>query len=221
MAQFTRHAMAYDKIKKIGAKKTYLVKQSKGKKGRKISNTNIFYSSVAYTKELYSIIGSKTGTTRAAGYVFSATAINKDGHEVICTYNGRENKVQTFKDIKKLLDIIYKLNSAGKITLSTGEGEIRIPLMDKLTKSRGSKDILTSDTSLKLKPYILDLSTGYKVDHLVGKFTYTSSDESVAVVDKNGGLIAKSVGEVTVTINYPKSAYYKKASVQVNFTIVE
>lgn len=107
MAMITKAAMGNEVISKIVAKKSYRVKQVNGKKGRRIYSTNIFYSTVDYPKDKYTIVGSKTGTTNAAGYVFSATAVGADGRCFICVYMGKENKVQTFKDIRKIFNKIY------------------------------------------------------------------------------------------------------------------
>ena len=43
---------------------------------------------VYYDRDTYKIIGSKSGTTNAAGHVFIATAADYEGHELICAYFG-------------------------------------------------------------------------------------------------------------------------------------
>lgn len=227
MAQFTRYAMSYSTIDEIVARKTYQVRQSNGKKGKVISNTNIFYSSVAYSKDLYSIIGSKTGTTRAAGYVFAATAINKDGHELICTYNGKESKVKTFSDIRKLLDKTYKANKSGNINLSDGTVEINCKFLDKINKNLpDTKRALkitgkAADTGLDLGIYLKDKRSGYKLDSFKGKISCSSSDENIATIDKNGVITLKSEGTVTFTIKCKKSEYFEAASREITLTIAE
>ena len=75
MAKITRYAMGIDTIKKITAQRSYLIQETNGKRHKVIYNTNKFYSTAQYSRNLYNIIGTKTGTTQAAGYVFSATYI--------------------------------------------------------------------------------------------------------------------------------------------------
>lgn len=65
---------------RIGVKKSFV-----------IESTNAFYSD--YKKMVknkkYKIIGSKTGTTRAAGHCLVATAVDKKGNTVICAFMER------------------------------------------------------------------------------------------------------------------------------------
>lgn len=120
MCEITRYAMSIPEIRKIVKKKTYTIHGDGNVDGRKISNTNKFYSIYPYNKEMFTIIGSKTGQTTAAGNVFIATAVDKEGHELICAYFGRDTKEQTFRWINNLLTYAFKNYKEGKLNLSKG-----------------------------------------------------------------------------------------------------
>ncbi|WP_167958351.1 D-alanyl-D-alanine carboxypeptidase family protein [Anaerosporobacter faecicola] len=123
MALITQYAMKNSTIKTIVEKATYKVKQANGKAGKKIENTNRFYSEVSYPEDLYTIIGTKTGTTNAAGYVFSATAVDAQGHEVICVYMGKKSMEKTFLDIRALLNTVFYAQEDGILSLAEKKGE--------------------------------------------------------------------------------------------------
>ena len=53
------------------------------------------------------------------------------------------------------------------------------------------------------------------------KFSYTSSDKKIAVVDKNGGIQCKSTGIVTITITAKQTEKYAKATQRVTFKIAK
>lgn len=120
MCEITRYAMSIPTIRKIVKKASYTIHGDGCVDGRKISNTNKFYSIYPYNKKMYTIIGSKTGQTTAAGNVFIATAVDKEGHELICAYFGKDTKEQTFRWIDNLLTYAFKNYKEGKLTLSKG-----------------------------------------------------------------------------------------------------
>ena len=120
MCEITRYAMSIPTIRKIVKKSSYTIKGEGSQNGRKISNTNIFYTSYPYNKDMFTIIGSKTGQTTAAGNVFIATAIDNEGHELICAYFGRDTKKETFRWIDNLLTYAFKNYKEGKLALSKG-----------------------------------------------------------------------------------------------------
>lgn len=121
----TRHAMADGTIRSIVARKKYKVPARKGKPSFTIKNTNGFYSSHKLKGKQYSIIGSKTGTTNAAGHVLIVTARDDEGHEVICASFGSSTSVALYNGIEKLLDYTFKQYENGKTDLSAGEWETR------------------------------------------------------------------------------------------------
>lgn len=124
-AILARHAMSYETIRNIVSKNTYNVPARKGKPSFKIKNTNGFYSTYKLKGKKYSIIGSKTGTTRAAGRVLIATARDESGNELICAYFGGNTSDNLYNGIEKLLDYAYKQYSNGKTSLVAGFWDTR------------------------------------------------------------------------------------------------
>lgn len=124
-AILARHAMSYEIIRNIVSKSTYNVPARKGKSSFKIKNTNAFYSTYKLKDKKYSIIGSKTGTTRAAGCVLIATARDETGNELICAYFGGNTSDNLYNGIEKLLDYAYKQYSNGKTSLMAGFWDTR------------------------------------------------------------------------------------------------
>ncbi len=107
--KLSKAAMENKTIRAIVAKKKYKVRPVGVRKSFVIQNTNAFYST--YKKLVkhadYRIIGSKTGTTRAAGHALVATAVDTSGHEVICAFYGKADSERMYRDIKKLLDYAF------------------------------------------------------------------------------------------------------------------
>lgn len=121
MSFITRYAMAIPLIRSTVAKAHCETK------GYYFNTTNWFLRGMAwYDEDKYQIIGSKSGTTNAAGHVFIATAVDKKGHEVICAYFGNVSKESTFSSIRKLLDYTFKQYKKGKLTLIKSNYDIRI-----------------------------------------------------------------------------------------------
>ncbi len=114
----TKYAMQNEKFCNIVKRKHYTVKRVNGTKERKLTNTNRFYTTVEYDKNLYQVIGTKSGTTNAAGHVFIATAADGEGHKVICAYYSKVSTTQLFLDIKKLFNKVFKAQKNGKISLA-------------------------------------------------------------------------------------------------------
>lgn len=115
----TKYAMQNQKFRNIVQKTYHTVKRTDGTTERRLTNTNRFYTMVSYNHGLYQVIGTKTGTTDAAGHVFIATAIDDEGHEVICAYYSKVSSTQLFSDIRKLLNTVFKADKKGKIALAT------------------------------------------------------------------------------------------------------
>ncbi len=105
----SKAAMEEPVIAKIVAKHKYKVQPVGAKKSFTIKSTNAFYGT--YKKlvknKKYKIIGSKTGTTRAAGHCLVATAVDEEGNTVICAFYGNGGYERLYKDIKKLLDYAF------------------------------------------------------------------------------------------------------------------
>ncbi|MDO5146076.1 MAG: serine hydrolase [Eubacteriales bacterium] len=123
MAAICRYAMTVPEIRKSVARPHYSTVM-----GQDITcnTTNRFLRGMSYyDKKKYKIIGSKSGTTNAAGHVFIATAIDKEGHEVICAYFGKVSKESTFSSIRKLLDYTFDNYKKGNLTLTKSNYDVR------------------------------------------------------------------------------------------------
>lgn len=117
MAILARYVMKNKVIRKIVGKATYKTRATNKSKSRYLKNTNLFYSSASYSKKLYKVIGTKTGTTAAAGHVLITTAKDAKGHEVICAFFGNSTAQKMYKDIRNLLDYTFQQQNAGSIKL--------------------------------------------------------------------------------------------------------
>jgi D-alanyl-D-alanine carboxypeptidase len=106
-AILTRNALRYPVIRAITGKKSYRVPKAKGKKSFVIHNTNDFLNKTSYNKKKYKIIGTKTGTTKAAGYALIVTAVNKKGKKVICAFYGNKSRKAMYTDIKHILNQVF------------------------------------------------------------------------------------------------------------------
>ena len=123
MAEVCRYAMSIPLIRSTVAKAHYDVTSGQD---LSINTTNWFLRGMAsYSKSKYRIIGSKSGTTNAAGHVFIATAVDDEGHEVICAYFGNVSKESTFSSIRKLLDYTFKKYENGKLNLVKSNYDVR------------------------------------------------------------------------------------------------
>lgn len=75
MAEICRYAMAMPLIRSTVAKAHYHTQKG----GMDINTTNWFLKGMAYyDHDAYKVIGSKSGTTNAAGHVFIATATDDE-----------------------------------------------------------------------------------------------------------------------------------------------
>lgn len=215
VAMLTRYAMASEEIAAIVRKESYTVKQTNGTAGKKLGSTNSFYSTMEYSKDLYTIIGSKTGTTNAAGYVFSATAVDKKGREVICTYMGKKSKAQTFTDIRQLLDAVYKAQKSKDVVLSTGK---------KIIKTEVGAEYETAyekGKKISLGAYLVDSKSGARLSSYDGTFTYKSTDKSVVTVNSKGVVSVKGTGTAVIIIRSKKTPYYAATEKTIEIHITE
>ena len=122
MALITRYAMTKPQIREAVRKKSY----SPAARDITCNTTNNFIRGLQwYDQNKYQAIGTKSGTTNAAGNVFIATAIDKKGHEVICAYFGNVSKESTFSNIRKLLDFTFSQAGKGKLTLTPSNYDVR------------------------------------------------------------------------------------------------
>lgn len=124
-AILARYAMTNPTIRSIVSKPGYRVPKTKNNPSFYIVNTNRFLSTYSYNKKLFTIIGGKTGTTRAAGSVLITSATDNKGHEIICAFFGNINSDYTYSDIKKLLNYTFEQGNAGKLPWKKGFWDVR------------------------------------------------------------------------------------------------
>lgn len=108
IAKLTRYVMNNKTIRSIVGKSYYTIKKFNNNSSKTIYNTNQFLIDQRYQNDSYKIMGTKTGTTNAAGYALSATAIDNKGREVICTFLGNVTISQMYENIDELLTYTYK-----------------------------------------------------------------------------------------------------------------
>lgn len=87
IAKLTRYAMTNDTIREIVKKPQYVIKNYYNGQSKTLLASNNFLRNYSYSKNLFTIIGSKTGTTDKAGYALATTAKDSSGREVICSFS--------------------------------------------------------------------------------------------------------------------------------------
>ena len=105
-------AKAYMKnvaLAEIVAKPEYTVPDCDAMPGRVIESSNYFLSQPEnYPHENFEVLGTKSGSTKAAGKCQVITAKGKDGRKLICCYFGAPSRDVMFKEITALLDYCYE-----------------------------------------------------------------------------------------------------------------
>lgn len=159
-----RRAMSYGAIRSIVAKSKYRVSARKGKPTFTIESTNQFYSTYKIKEKTYEIIGSKTGTTHAAGRVLIATARDEEGHELVCAYFGGNTSEQLYGGIKKLLNYTFNQYYKDNINLTLGFWDTRYRKSEStIRKYASSYAIAMTDTgrfnpkSIKSASFTIDM----------------------------------------------------------------
>ncbi|HEX3020901.1 MAG TPA: serine hydrolase [Lachnospiraceae bacterium] len=146
LAVLARYAMSIKEIRDVVAQETYTFR------GKVLDSTNQFYSTAAYSDDRYTIIGTKTGTTNAAGSVLIATARDNEGHEVICAFFGNVNRTSTYKDIRELLDYTFDSYDEGSISLSKGFYDVRFRDSESTIVRLCDEGLLAMNSTGEFKP---------------------------------------------------------------------
>lgn len=202
-AIMARYAMTIPTIRNIVAKHTYTLRENTNLKDRVLKNTNRFYTYADYNKDLYTIIGSKTGTTNAAGSVLIATAIDKEGHEVICAFFGNKGREYMYQDIRELFDYVFEGVSNETITLSKGFYDTRFLDSGSMIMECYEKGIICGKT---------DGSFGAK--DMVNQLTFIEtvndiSGENLKPITKNKYMTIKDFAQI-LYLEYPGEITSKK-----------
>lgn len=124
-SKLARYAMTNSTIRTIVSKPSYTVPKTKHTPAFTIRNTNQFLTGFSYNKNLYQVIGGKTGTTKAAGCVLITSAVDKNGHEIICAFFGNQDHEKMYSDIRNLLNFTFKQGKTGNIPWKKGFWDVR------------------------------------------------------------------------------------------------
>ena len=124
IAKLTQYAMANYEIRKIVRHSFYTVDNFYNGKSITLGSTNGFLRKRKYADNLFTVIGSKTGTTDKAGFALTTTAKDNEGREVICAFFGNSTRDKMYKDINRLLINAYTTH---KDELQKGILNIRYP----------------------------------------------------------------------------------------------
>ena len=135
MAVLARYAMSNKTIRDIVKKSKYTIPATSKSAKRTIKNTNRFISTSTYQSDIFTIIGTKTGSTKAAGKVLIATAEDEFGHELICAFFGAKDRTQMYNDIYDLFDFTFSGYDYGYFDLATNFYDTRmLPYADVFEK---------------------------------------------------------------------------------------
>lgn len=147
-----RYAMSNDTIRTIVAKNSYVIPKTSKTAKKTIKSTNLFYSTASYSKDLYTIIGTKTGTTNAAGSVLIATAVDDDGHEVICAFFGNAGRTKLYQDVRKLFDYTFTSYQNGTLSLTKGFYDTRYTEYSDLIHQYYEEGLISGNSNGEFKP---------------------------------------------------------------------
>ena len=109
IAKLARYAMRNNAICEIVAKAKYTVPACDAMASREIESTNWYLTKGdTYSSEYFTAIGTKSGSTDAAGSCYVATVVNDEGKKYICAYFGGASKDTVFREMTAFLEYTYK-----------------------------------------------------------------------------------------------------------------
>lgn len=113
-ARLAQLAMTYDAIRQIVCLPAYGILENANNPMFLEYNTNRFYKDMPYSANLYTVIGSKTGSTKNAGYALTTTATNGTT-EIICISFSNKTPEERYTNTRQLLDYTFmQLLAAGQ-----------------------------------------------------------------------------------------------------------
>ncbi len=170
MAKIARYAMTFPKFREIVSTKTYTMPATnKHSKWETLSNTNKLM--ISHKSEIYEINGLKTGFTGPAGHCLIASAVNKNGMELMSIVMGVKNEgarenVQKYS--QELLD--YGFENFKKITLVEKDKIYRnVKVLDAVDIY--GLDLITSDTLTCVLPKEKSLDYIQEIAHITENIT--------------------------------------------------
>ena len=152
IAKLTRYAMTVPLIRDIVSKVEYEIKNYDGEFSKVIYNTNRFLRGQEYERDLYKVIGGKTGSTLLCGHSLATTARSNDNAEVICAFFGDYGRNNMYLDIEKLLTATFENYYNGEINLEKGYIDTRYLKSRKIINKYLEEGILEIDQSLNFNP---------------------------------------------------------------------
>ncbi len=109
IAKLAAAAMKNQAICEIVKKAKYTVPACDAMASREIESTNWYLTkSDTYCSDYFKAIGTKSGSTDAAGSCYVATVINDEGKKYICAYFGGTSKDVVFREMTTFLEYTYK-----------------------------------------------------------------------------------------------------------------
>lgn len=192
IAKLTKEVMKNTTIRNIVCKSSYTIKRFNNGSSKTIMNTNRFLRDQWYPKDLYKIIGTKTGTTNAAGYALATTAKDNNGREIICSFFGNKTRTKMYEDIQSLLTYTYQnLNITDKPPLINAKDvTIRIGTtfnpLNSVTASDEEDGDLTNKIQVIENTVDLLKAGSYKIVYKVtdSAGNSTTKEIKVSIVDK-------------------------------------
>lgn len=170
MAKIARYAMSFPKFREIVSTKTYnMPATNKHPKWETLSNTNKLM--LNHKSEIYEINGLKTGFTGPAGHCLIASAIDKNGMELMSIVMGVKNEgarenVQKYS--QELLD--YGFENFTKVTLVEKDKVYRnVKVLDAVDIY--GLDLITSDTLTCVLPKEKSLEYIQEIPHITENIT--------------------------------------------------
>lgn len=117
-AVLSKEAMSYPVIREVVETVSYsLPARTNNYEITRTSTNQLLNGIYTYPTELYTVIGSKTGETGAAGNTLVATA--KAGeHEVICASFANSTKYNLYTSVRTAFDYVFTLEQAGLLDLA-------------------------------------------------------------------------------------------------------
>lgn len=124
-AVLSRQAMTYPEIREVVRILDYTLPMRVNNQAITRKTTNLFLrGTYSYPTDLYTVIGTKTGTTQAAGKTLIATAT--DGkHEIIFLTYSNPNAEVMYTSAQKALTYIFTQNKQDKIKLAEASSGIQ------------------------------------------------------------------------------------------------
>lgn len=178
MALLARYVMNHEVLRPIVGTPTYTYVKAKDGTTELLKSSNWFLSPThvdEYWSTDYQVIGTKTGTTNAAGKCLIATAMDADGHELIAAVFGAADRAELYQDVKLLLDQAFLEVQEGDLTAASTFLDTRLLPQAVLLGEYREQGILEADKKGMFQPFSYGKQSWfYEVaDQIAGTDLYT------------------------------------------------